>query len=611
MSNWSIRKRLFVATAFFTLICVALFQLLWVPRVTTVLVEAERREVQRQVDVLIDGLVPFILSNQNAAIYETLNNIEDQFENWHRILVVRDDDRQIYPLHDVEQATGANIIGMSRDIHIRGETWGRIEIDVDLSEQLASLHSELRRLGAAALSFLTLSIAVLGFFVDRIITKRLVKLAAAADKLGAGDYDAELPRPGNDEVGRLTESFGAMRHRIVENISSFNEARQQAETALETKSRFLATVSHELRTPLNGIIPVAEILEASPLDAHQIKLVETIKQSSRSLLTIVDDILDLTQMEEGRLELRRVRFEPRKLVEGVTDMLKASAQEKALSLNYDVDAGVGTYFGDEDRIRQILVNLTGNAIKFTETGGVTIRCRWLSEAEGRSQIQFEVEDSGIGIKEADHERIFVRFEQAEGGLARRFGGSGLGLAITKSLVDALGGEMGLRSEYGKGSVFSLTIPLDNADAENGMKLEAEHGFSQDARCPHAGATEAFDILVVDDNTINLEITKAILGTHGHRVQTVTNGREAVTAAEHSDFDLILMDVHMSEMDGLEATRRIRALPSGRSGTLIIALTASIFDDDKSRCLAAGMNDVLAKPFTHETILRSVEKLRVA
>ena len=390
MSNWSIRKRLFVATAFFTLICVALFQLLWVPRVTAVLVEAERREVQRQVDVLIDGLVPFILSNQNAAIYETLNNIEDQFENWHRILVVRDDDRQIYPLHDVEQATGANIIGMSRDIHIRGETWGRIEIDVDLSEQLASLHSELRRLGAAALSFLTLSIAVLGFFVDRIITKRLVKLAAAADKLGAGDYDAELPRPGNDEVGRLTESFGAMRHRIVENISSINEARQQAETALETKSRFLATVSHELRTPLNGIIPVADILEASPLDAHQLKLVDTIKQSSRSLLTIVDDILDLTQMEEGRLELRRVRFEPRKLVEGVTDMLKASAQEKALSLNYDVDAGVGTYFGDEDRIRQILVNLTGNAIKFTETGGVTIRCRWLSEAEGRSQIQFEV-----------------------------------------------------------------------------------------------------------------------------------------------------------------------------------------------------------------------------
>lgn len=608
MSNWSIRRRLLVASTVFMMICVAFFQLVWVPRVTGILVEAETRETHRQVDILIDGLMPFILSNQNAAIYETLDSIAERHDNWESILLTRADNRQIYPLQKVDEVDGPSIVDVSREIRLRGKPWGRLEARVDLAEEIEILHSELHRLVLAAVLSLLFLITAIGLFLDRIIIRRLAKLAAAADQLGSGAFDAELPAPTHDEVGRLSESFGVMRQQILENVSSLEDARKQAENALEAKSRFLATMSHELRTPLNGIIPATEILRKSPLNVDQMKMVETIKLSSRSLLSIIDDILDLARIEEGRLEPRKVLFNAGELVAGVADMLRASANEKALQLKCEVDPLANDYFGDEDRIRQILVNLVGNAIKFTETGSVKIRCRPVLRTKGLSQVLFEVEDTGIGIKEEDTDRVFERFEQAEGGLTRRFGGSGLGLAITKKLVSALEGEVGMRSQYGKGSTFFFLVPLDNCA---GPVVDGEPSDTKERRVtnrPDPASTVPLDILLADDNAINLEVTTAILQSLGHRVRTAQNGQEAMEAVASSDFDLVLMDIHMPKMDGLEATRKIRTLPSHRSATTIIALTASIMEEDVQRCLAAGINDILTKPVTFETVIRSIEKV---
>lgn len=376
---------------------------------------------------------------------------------------------------------------------------------------------------------------------------------------------------------------------------------------LEIKSRFLATMSHELRTPLNGIIPATELLKKSPLDAEQLRLVKTIDQSSRSLLTIVDDILDLARVEEGRLEPRRVPFNDRELAEGVAGMLHASAREKGLTLACDLDPTLGKYVGDEDRIRQILVNLIGNTIKFTETGGITVRSRLLSQADGRSQVLVEVEDTGIGIRHVDHDRVFERFEQAEGGLTRRFGGSGLGLAITRSIARALGGEIGLRSAYGKGSTFHFTLPLEDMTETSAPKERPAAQRPEDASPFGADPAAPLDILVADDDEINLEITSAILRKLGLRSRTARNGQEAVEAVTSADFDLVLMDVHMPTMDGLEATRRIRDMAACKAGVKIVALTASVLEEDVSQCLGAGMDDVLCKPITIMSVRKSLEK----
>ncbi|MDX1780047.1 MAG: response regulator [Thalassovita sp.] len=588
-------------------VCASLFQFIWVPRVTKILIQAETREIHRQAEVIADGLTPFILSNQSAAIYENLNSIGQRHSDWYSIVLTRADQRQLYPMSRVEPETGANVISLSHDIVLRGDLWGRLEVHADLSAQIAQLHDELRRLGVFTIVVVLISGATLGLFVDRLITRRLVKLADAADQLGSGNYEAELPRPGQDEVGRLTKSFSAMRSHIIENVSSLEAARREAENALKVKSQFLATMSHELRTPLNGIVPVAEMLMASDLDTGQRKDVETIQKASKSLLHIVDDILDLTKLEEGRLEPRKKPFDIADLVTEVATMLQASAKSKGLELVSDIDVSVaGRYAGDGERIKQILVNLVGNAIKFTRSGTVTIRCRSLAEGQGHTRFLFEVEDTGIGIAETDQNRVFERFEQAEGGLTRRFGGSGLGLSIAKNLVFALGGDIGLNSKLGDGSTFWFSLPLEKTDdAVAEPPIDAARPECSPAPAQHE-TCRPLDILIADDNEINRSVTTLMLEKMGHNVIAVENGRDAFDKVATTDFDVVFMDVHMPDMDGLEATRRIRKLPSERAGTFVVALTASVMEQDVLDCREAGMDDFLSKPLSSAAIAKSLE-----
>ncbi|MBD3679855.1 MAG: response regulator [Rhodobacteraceae bacterium] len=597
MKNQSIRRRFTVIVLAVTVAIAGFFHFVWLPRVAVVLTEAKTRDVHRQVEILVDGLLPFLLSGQYAAAYETLDHVKDRHPDWLELSLYRPDGRRIYPLSTPEAVDGPNLVRARHVIGFRGDTFGTLDVTVDLAEEIRILHREEARMAILAFAFLMSAMFLMGYLLDRLVTRRLSVLATAADEMSAGNFSARLPEASSDEVGRLAQSFSDMRSQIFENTVSLKVARTEAEAALEAKSRFLATMSHEIRTPLNGVIPVAELLLDGDLSQSQRNQVETIQKSGKALLSIVDDILDLSKLEAGMITLRKERFGLDGLVGNVLDILQAPAETKNLYLNSEIADDVrGNYDGDEDRLRQVLINLVGNAIKFTERGGVTVRVCAAPDADGI--LRFEVIDTGIGIPTSEHGRIFERFEQVDDGRTRRFGGSGLGLSITKALVSAFGGEIGVESAPERGSKFWFTLPLERVEADV-PETKVEEVIVQERvptpRAPVAASPEMRKVLVADDNFVNRTVATAILQDLGFEVTAVESGKDAVSAAGEHSFDLVLMDMHMPEMDGLEATRRIRESEGPNTGTRIIALTASVLQEDVDSCFEAGMNDFLSKP----------------
>ncbi len=601
MTRWSIRARLFAAVFAFAAGFTLAFQYFWVPRVTQIFVETQQREIARQIDVIIDSLTPFLLGNQFAAVDETLSAIETRYDNWNDVVLTRRDGVKVYPMFRPAPAeAGAGMI-LKRVVTLRGKEWGTLRARIDLTEGTNQVYRELRTLGGITLGATLLMFFVLGYALDRFVTRRLSLLARAAEQMGQGNFEADLPSGGGDEVGRLVNSFDDMRNKILKDTDELKSARTTAVNALAAKTRFLATMSHEIRTPLNGIIPVAEILQQSNLTPEQSRKVTTIQNSGRALRGIVDDILDLTKAEAGKIDIRSGRFNLARLADEVVDMLSVTASGKGIAIVADChDALDRTLIGDEGRIRQILLNLAGNGMKFTEEGSVTVKCYPLFEQKDRVKLSIDVIDTGIGIPLEDQERIFKRFEQAEGGFKQRFEGTGLGLAISKTLTEAMGGEITLKSHYGEGSTFRVTLTLEVPSEDD---LPAQAGAGAD----HAHPAGARRILVVDDNPVNTEVVQIMLEQIGHTVETAANGREAVTLVSERAYDLVLMDVQMPVLDGIQATHEIRAFKADRKDTRIVALTAGVLDRDRTICLEAGMNDVLVKPLSLDSLRTAVQR----
>ena len=382
------------------------------------------------------------------------------------------------------------------------------------------------------------------------------------------------------------------------------EARQRAIRASETKSEFLARMSHEIRTPLNGVIGIADLLADTELDETQRKYIRTIQFSGNGLLTIINDILDFSKIEAGKLEFERVNFNLKVAVQSQIELINSKAKEKNLYLETIIDSEIPHHLnGDPGRIGQVLLNLVSNAIKFTKAGKITIRADLLKEnANDTVTVRFSVEDRGIGLTPEAKAKLFQPFTQADGSTSRKFGGTGLGLSICRSLVSLMGGEIGVESEEGKGSTFWFTTELRKVAAKPITNLNDDTG------APIALSPQQYRILVAEDNVVNQMVVMSHLKKMGFEAQAVANGKEVLHALAFGDFDLILMDCQMPEMDGYTATGEIRAMEKASGSHIpIIALTANAMREDEEKCRAAGMDDYLAKPFKKEDLNAVLEK----
>ncbi len=505
-----------------------------------------------------------------------------------------------------------------------GEVAGLTLVCVPIDDLLAHRASLSRHALTVFLVATVILFCLMLFTFDRIVNRRIEKASEVMAVVEAHpDLRVRVPEVGNDELTEMARAFNRMaasvhdsaanlESRVQERTRELEKARDEARRAERAKEEFLANMSHELRTPLTAILGYAEELEIrrDELSASCAEAVRVIFDNGKHLMHLINDILDLSKILAGRMEIEEEEWSPFRVIAEVRSLMEVKARQKRVALNVVIDGMLPeSVVGDAARVKQILINLVGNAVKFTEQGSVTLTARFEADASS-GRLIFDVEDTGIGMSEEHAERLFQRFRQADTSTTRRFGGTGLGLDISRRLAELLGGRLVLvHTEVGRGSGFRFELPVANPDDVRLVREPSENS-RRDSGLEHTEGGLACRVLVAEDNPVNQRIVLRILERFGADVEVVGNGLDAVTAALDAErdgfpFSVVLMDMHMPQMDGVSAIRELRARGYGRP---IVVLTAAVLPDEQARCREAGCDAFAAKPVDRRALFEILFEL---
>ncbi|EKO3509783.1 response regulator [Vibrio fluvialis] len=505
-----------------------------------------------------------------------------------QLLASGGDVQQAEPTATNQEPLNHEIINTIVNIDIDGISFGYIELGFTTTA-IHSMLNQARRAIIGIASLEVLLVAMFSFFLGTYLTRNLVRLRDAAKTVKTKGPGFQINLQQNDELGQVASAFDSMSKSLQESYQQLHQAREEAEHANQAKSRFLASMSHEIRTPMNGVLGLLTALKQTKLSEEQQVLVNTARESGNLMLALINNILDFSRMEANNLEIEREAFYLKQATSTVINSLRPIADQSGISLVTHIDAIPPYVVGDRNRYKQILLNLVGNAIKFTKRGSVTIDAR-TQQLEGNHVIlQCKITDTGIGIKKEDQPYLFDEFTMADHSFTRAHGGSGLGLAICKRLLDMMDGEISFESVEGLGSCFTFTLPLETCS-------ESEFNSSNQQQPVLSPCCKAARVLVAEDNKANQMVVRNLFRSITPYTDIVTNGLEALNKVKEQDYDIVFMDVSMPTMDGLTACAAIRDLPEPHKSELpVIAFTAHALTGDKEKFLKAGMTDYLAKP----------------
>ncbi len=496
----------------------------------------------------------------------------------------------------IEAQTGKNIIDQIRQLKSQ---FIQIENTLMLERKLSAEKAiNIAKLVVVIGIISTLLLAVfLSVYIYSYIVRSLNQLMNITTNISAGDFDTEVIIDSTDEFYQLGQSFNSMAVSLKSSIETM-------ESAIKVKAEFLANMSHEIRTPMNGILGMLTLLEDTTLNKQQLDYIESIRSCGDGLLVVINDILDISKLEAGKLELEKKAFDLRLMINETCYLLDSMASQKGISISISIDEQLPKYLvGDRLRIRQVLLNLLSNAIKFTNKGAVELNLILNSLSENDCSFTIEVIDQGIGISADDLDKLFKPFSQVDTSTTRLYGGTGLGLIICSQLIKQMQGSIAVKSKEGQGSTFTLTLNLAvAAELENHLQNKNIKNITELAN------QFPLTILVAEDNNINQVIARKLFSKLGYKVDIAVNGLLAVTAVKNIAYDMIFMDMQMPEMDGVTATKEILKLP-GYENIPIVAMTANVMEQDKNKCIEAGMVGFVGKPININHIINEIIRLK--